>query len=397
MDRSLAVLALLVLISGCGWLGESGDTDGFADDFAEFEENALADNSENDSIDATDPSLTRPELRLQEGDRFTLQKTVTRSLTQSSSDMPGTSESKLRLTFTIEAREVRDDRILMEVRYDRVQYTETIAASTNTYDSDDESQEVPSAMVPYRGLVRNGFGWWIGKNNRVVELVGFDSFVEQCVRNVPDGWRQQVLEELRDSSSENNLAEFVDESIGLLHLDRDDGPREGQSWDREREYRQPAPVRVSVTCTVLGVSEESVDLEVHGRISAADRISSVGPSSSTPGVQLTVRGGHTVGTCQIDPTTGLPRSSRIEQYMDILITLNDGTQIEQQKQIISEVETVSTNRLDARRSAPLRITGRASQQPTSTRIARASYAEVDAERQDSSSPAVTPATAKTQN
>jgi hypothetical protein len=62
-------------------------------------------------------------------------------------------------------------------------------------------------------------------------------------------------------------------------------------------------------------------------------------STSDGAVRMIVRGGQVLGKCRIDRRTGLPVQSRVEQSIDMLVHLADGTELEQFKTTVTTLET----------------------------------------------------------
>jgi hypothetical protein len=122
---------------------------------------------------------------LQKGDHFPLRKHVTQTLVQ---NLPGgevTSRSDLKLMFAITVDGEDKGRRQLGVRYQRVQYSLELPGQRTKYDSKSPPEFVPDSLQMYHGLANNGFDFWIGADNRIVHLDGFQDFLKRCVRFAP--------------------------------------------------------------------------------------------------------------------------------------------------------------------------------------------------------------------
>ncbi len=327
------VLFLLVSLSGCEW----GQTE-------EQEKLNLTLPSLPSADKAVEPlpptSEEKLDLRLNLGDRFPLQKIVTQTLTQASPDGPVTSHSTLELLLAITVEEIRGDRKRLAVRYQHVRYRHDVAGQRVEYDSNSPAAPIPLQVQAYHGLVNNGFSFWIGPDNRVVELVGFGDFLKRCVEGVAPAHRQAVQTNLAALSGDEGIANFVDDSIGLLPFRVDGKGRRavvkvGDTWTRERQFVQPLPMYESSKYTLKALNDHIAEIDIVGGITCS---TTYGPSDQqNKDVRVTVRGGHSFGRCLIDRCTGLPLNSQIERHLDMLVQLSDGVQFEQRKHIVTTI------------------------------------------------------------
>ena len=214
--RLSGLLALLFFInlSGCNYFqGSQADADA---DLAGLEDE---DTKELDADSKRDSSQSEGELelKLKVGDRFPLSKRVEQRLTQADGQGVSVYRSLTEMLLSLSVEEIRDGKKLLSVRYHRVRYGHDIAGKKVEYASDSPPQTIPPEALAYAGLHENGFSFWIGPDNRVVELVGFAEFLQRCVRNVPPQHRPAVLAQLEGTHNENDLANFITQrcSTGL--------------------------------------------------------------------------------------------------------------------------------------------------------------------------------------
>ena len=250
-----------------------------------------------------------------------------------------------------------DGRRKLSVHYDRVRYQNEIGGQTIRFDSDTPTDQLPAVMLPYRGLVNNGFAFWIGPDHRILEPVGFADFLQRCIRDVPPAQREQVLNAFANSTEEG-VANFVDDSIGYLPL-ASHPIVEGDTWTRERSLSRPVPLFIQNHCSLSRLTDRIADIDIAGTI-ATTRTFGEQRQTENGDVQVIVRGGHAHGTCRIDRETGLPLHCSVKHLLDMAVRQADGREFVQQK------ITTTTIRLFPEQSTP-----------NSNAIQPASYEEVD--------------------
>lgn len=290
------------------------------------------------------PNLAEPPLkgdlglRLAVGDRFPLQKRVEQRLTEPNAQSQTTGHSVLDLLLSLTVEELRDGQIRFAVKYHRVRYLEQDPEGrTIEYNSTLPARDVPAEARVYAGMVDNGFSFWIGPDNRLVDLVGFDDFVQRCVRDVPPNQRQAVVDQLTADKGENGIASFIDDSIGLLPVSTDPKSsgvtvQEGTSWDLpSRNVEGAVPLIVNTRCKIKGLTEQTAEIDLFGTITAKNS-----PATKKDWV-VGSRGGRCMGSCTVDRKTGLPINSRVERYIDLFFELPDGTQMQQRKEIVTTI------------------------------------------------------------
>jgi hypothetical protein len=273
------------------------------------------------------PAAIRLELRLPENQALPLLKSVEQVLVQKTEDGERVSHSSLELAVTMRLEEVAEDGSqLLSVVYNRVRYRQDVAGKTFVFDSSVPSGQLPVEALPYKGLVGNGFSFWIGKDHRIIKPVGFADFLKRCIREVPLSQQQNVLTAFADAADEG-VANFVDDSIGFLPP----GSilREGEFWTHERRLAKPIPLHLETQCTLKRVTDAFAEIDIDGTIGTTKTFA---PETSPQGdLQVIVRGGRSKGHSEIDRKTGLPLYSEIKRYVDMDVQLADGQKFAQQK------------------------------------------------------------------
>ena len=286
----------------------------------------------------------RLELRLQKGDRFPLVKTVHQTLNQRSELAPALAETRLELTLVITVEEVRDDAILLGVRYSRVNYAHDVAGQQLAYDSSTHAGAVPWDALPYAGMINNGFSFWLGRDNSIREMVGYKEFLERCVAEVPLERRETLLSEISNRFGDDGVANFVDDSIGLLPynttVDPDAATRvlPGDVWTRERRLMQPVPVQLTSTYRLTDINDTTAEIDITGRIA-----SGVAAALNSAG-RLRISGGHSLGRCIVDRATGLPLEMNLTRYITMKLTTADEKEVVQEKTIVTTIRAFPETR-----------------------------------------------------
>lgn len=281
------------------------------------------------------------ELNLEVNQRFPMIKTVEQKLSQASSAGIINSTSKLELILALTVEELRDDgRKRFKVSYTGVKYSHDIAGEQVHYDSNRSSGPVPPQVQAYQYLVNNGFSFWIGPDNKIVELVGFDEFIRRCLQNTAASQRETVLAKISESSGDDGVANFIDDSIGLLPYNIDENHkggaiRVGETWVKTRRLTQPIPMVLKTEYTLRELNDNIARINIAGDIAASKISSPINQHGKS--VQLYIRGGKSFGSCLIDRKTGLPLESKIERFLETTVKLASGKEFEQQKQIVTTI------------------------------------------------------------
>ena len=283
-------------------------------------------------------------LRLKIGDRFPLEKIVEQTVTQQIGGAIKTSRSHLRMLMTITVEEVRDRQRRLQVRYQQVQFSQEIDGRQTVYDSRLADRPVPLDLAAYQGLVHNGFSFWLGPDNHIVDLVGFQAFLERCVAHVPPEERRRVMTEFMQSNGDDRIANFIDDSIGVLPYDpelTDKGTlvAEGDHWSRRRQQLRPLPLYLDDTYTLKDLKPRYAVIEITGRITPSDTFGPSQQQGKELRVRVRVRGGRSFGRCTIDTGTGLPIRSRVERTIDMVVRLSNGMEFPQHKNVVTTINT----------------------------------------------------------
>jgi len=273
-------------------------------------------------------------LNLKPGDQFPLRKVVQQELTQNSlTGTPQQNFSRLEMLLAVHVREKRDDRTHLSVRYDRIKYEHQVADEKVTFDSTTSGEHVSVGVVAYRDMINDGFSFWIGEDNQIVEVDGLSEFLSRALRNVPPDQRENVVLGMEAGSGDSGIANFVDNTIGLLPYGRKTSP--GDSWERQHQITRPLQMHVNNTYTLKDLTDNMAVIDIRGTISPSTSLRNL----EAPDVQVIVNGGSTLGSCTIYRETGLPKESRIDRVVDMTVVMSNAIQFRQSKRVTTIIES----------------------------------------------------------
>jgi hypothetical protein len=328
-------------LSGCGWWnGQSDDVEEdpvlTAEDPAAGEEGSAA----------PETAKQKLELNLKPGDRFPLIKTVEHTLRQPAPEGWSISRSNLEMLLSVTVNEIhepdrgkqpadpRAGQKKLLVQYHRVRFSQELPGRKKVdYDSEAPVLPIPLVAQGYHGLKDNGFEFWLSANNQILEIVGFDQFLDRCLRDVPLARKQQVRAAMAATSGGDGITNFVEDSIGLLPTT---AVREGDGWTRERQVVQPVPMYTSTRYTLRRITDEIAEIDILGSISPSATFGQ--PNQPNNELNVTIRGGNSLGNCLLDRRTGLPMQSRVEQSLEMNVRLADGSEFDQQKTTVTTIK-----------------------------------------------------------
>ncbi|MBR9800342.1 hypothetical protein GYB59_00965 [bacterium] len=333
---SLLLVTAVCLLSGCN--SETPPTDDVLDEsWFTLEEDG---DSPEPAADApADPAVSKARLtvNLQPGAKFPLRKTVEKTLTQSTLQGPVETTERIELFMSVTLEEVQDQNKKFRILYNRVKYESNMNGQRVLFDSTQPAGNVPTQALAYRGMVNNGFSFWVGADNKITEVVDFNSFLSGCLAHVPSHLADSVSQSLAHYSGQEGIANFVDDTIGLLPYDPQspDGSsvvRLGGHWSKSKHFNDPVPMSLHSKYTLRELTDKYAKVEVMGDIVPAAAVSN--PEQE---VSLQIQSGHSIGTCTIDRETGLPLDSHMDHQLSMSVQLN-GMQFDQQKRVVTTVK-----------------------------------------------------------
>jgi hypothetical protein len=292
---------------------------------------------------AEQPPLAPPlKLRLQPGQQFPVRKTVEQTLTQQSGAEPAVGRTRLELWLLVSVEEIASDgHQRLRIDYQRVRYVHDVPGEWFEFDSANRGAPVPLIALPYRGMVGSGFSLWINHENRIDEVVGFREFLANCVRDVPVDRRLAVLAQFEHLADAAEIANIIDDGIGLLPDAGSEEPKIGQTWTRERRLGRALPLHVTSRCTLTDLTAQAAQISLAGHFAPTAAIKPVGAGGEAEraGLRVWVRGGHSSGHCTIDRQTGLPLRSVIERHVEMLVEPPAAPSFVQHKHLLTTIET----------------------------------------------------------
>jgi hypothetical protein len=322
----------LLMVTGCNSSKDDKVADAELPDWMQ-EDGAAPKPKRINPDDAPEASL---DLKLKVGDRFGLRESVDTTLQQTAPDnTTQTVLARIDMLLGLTVEDVSDRGTRLGVRYERVQYRQGQVSETFEYDSMNPPAEVPAIVRPYHNMVKDGFSFWIGKENQITEVIGFKEFLERCMAGVPEAQRLQQMLNMEAASDENGISDFVDNTVGLLPYGRSIRP--GDAWEKIRHVGRPVPMMLTHQYTLKDLNDQMALVDIRGTIAPSTAGIDVGPDVS--GMRVTVTGGSLQGDCAIYRDTGLPQRSMVERTVDMLVTLGSQHEFRQKKVVRTTVES----------------------------------------------------------
>ncbi|MEQ9070297.1 MAG: DUF6263 family protein, partial [Gimesia chilikensis] len=266
--RYISWMIGIVILAGTGWSFLNKQQNESSEKVEDVKPpGAVAEQTQQPPVEVAPVSLREEkvevlELNLAVNQRFPMIKTVEQTLSQASAAGVVQSKSKLELILALTGEELQEDgRKRLRVQYSGVKYSHDIAGEKVSFDSNRSSGPAPPEVQAYQGLVQNGFSFWIGPDNKIIELVGFDQFMQRCLQNTPVSQRETVLAKISETSGDDGVANFIDDSIGLLPYNinkehQGGAVRVGESWTKTRRLTQPIPMVLKTEYTLRELNDK---------------------------------------------------------------------------------------------------------------------------------------------
>lgn len=343
-SRSLFVVVAATCVMTCAGCGDGGRD-------ATPTVNASAADAKTRSAGArTIESPAAPQsirLGIKAGDRFPLVKRLDQFLKQvTPNGNVLTHHSSLEMSLSMTVEEVVDrgpqrGQTRIGAKFHHVKFSQNVPGAETHYDSDNPPATVPLEVQGYHGLKDNGFSFWIGSDHQILEIVDFDKFIDRCVEKVPADKRVFVRSTLARSAGADGIANFIDDSIGLLP-NRD--VVLGDSWTRSRQILQPVPMHISTRYTLTELTTDEAQVNILGTIMPS---TTYGPDDQqSRGVEVQVKKGHSIGSCTISRRTGLPIDSRVDQELSMRVKLANNVEFDQFKTTVTTIRIYPASKIE---------------------------------------------------
>lgn len=281
---------------------------------------------------------TEQAVQLRAGDQFPFLKTVRQTVVQKKT-FPGqlktdqvTAQTLMQLTLNLSVLDSSATGHVMQVRYDRVQYSQDVNGQKQTFDSAARSpngqlsNQVPAGIEAYAGMVGAGFRFMLTTQNQINGTDGLGAFLDQCVSATPFDQRVSIRAALEQRFQSGAITELVDESIGLLPYGSSIA-KTGDVWVTDRQLKQQSPIQMQTTCRLISTSSTAAEIGLTGRI------------ESSAGSAFRISDGRTMGTCLVDLATGMPVHSHRSSYLK----MSSQPAAHQSVEIIKQIESTFTS------------------------------------------------------
>jgi len=278
----------------------------------------------------------RLRLAMNAGERFPLRKVIEQQIVQSAAGQATeTTTSRLETLLSITVEDSAERRPRFGVRYERVRFSREGVGERLEYDSAQPPVALRLELAAYQGMIGRGFSFWLDERNRIAGVEGFAAFVKDVLAKVPPESRDDVLLGVEAGTGEDGVADFVDDTIGLLPIEGSKAA--GDTWRQTRRTARPVPMQFDALCTLRELTSELAVVDVRGNVTPL--ISTGVRTVAHESMHMVVERGTIVGECTLFRDTGLPKVSRIVQDVDLAVSLPGRPAVRQHKRMTTTVET----------------------------------------------------------
>lgn len=278
------------------------------------------------------------------GERIPYLKTVEQELTQPTPNGSFTSRSRTDFMLSLTVEETTPDRVRWNVRYERVRHSLEMGETSFVFDSAAPQAQVPPEALQYQGLAGNGFSFWRGTDNRIMEFGGFEQFLARCFATLSPEQQNAIVAQYAQVPNEQRLGTFVDESLNYL---APSGTRTnatfqiGDRWVRTESISQPVSFEINQQLSVEGADQNTIQLQSISTF--APKADYGNPASEQREVQVALSGGRAFGEYRFDRRTNLPITAKSERNLEMTVTLADGSRFTQQTRVMTTLQVAGAS------------------------------------------------------
>ena len=345
-SASLLSLFLCLNLCGCGYFqATSNDEEIELTDAGEPDEDVFESGSRISRPPESSANALENEPKLKIGDQFRFLKTVEHRLTQIDSTETRISTSRTTIALMLTVNNILSDgRKQFSVDFQDVEYEQDLNGKRVRFSSGDPDESLPPEAMLYAGLTHNGFSFWVGVDNSVQDVIGFDDFLRRCVRTAPGRFQAMIHQQLESMKSEDAVADFIDAGIGILPFSSDHrhpgiSLQRGAIWElNPRLDDRPIRVETNTSCLLKEVTAQSAEILLTSRIQSSPRpLIMTDPEGD---LRISVKGGSCTGFCRISLRSGLPINSRMQRSLELQIELPDGQTLQQFKDTVNTLASI---------------------------------------------------------
>jgi hypothetical protein len=256
------------------------------------------------------------------GDTYKVQMVAEQQISQTLEGETMDVAQTIGMGFTYAITEIdADGNAWVDVVYDSIRLDQSSPTGNVSYDSANPPEEVPPEAMGIGALVGKGFRMKLSPEGEIVEVAGLDEMINDMLDDmgITD---EAMLEQLRQSISEQYDADAMREQMGNTVISYPDGPvRIGDTWTETTTSGGQFPTQAESVYTLQGYQDGIATVGVTSTIS----INPNAEPQSFAGMELVYNlSGEQEGVMLINVETGWMASAAITQTMSGDMTISGG-------------------------------------------------------------------------
>jgi hypothetical protein len=258
----------------------------------------------------------------QMGDAYKVQMVAEQQISQTLEGETMDVVQTIGMGFTYNVTEVdANGNAWVDVVYDSARLDQSSPSGDVSYDSANPPEEVPPGALGFSALVGKGFRMKISPEGEIIEVTGLDTMINDMLDDmgITD---EALLEQLRQSISEQYDADAMREQMGNTVINYPDGPvRIGDTWTETTTSGGQFPVQAESVYTLQEYQDGIATIGMTSTVS----INPNAEPQSIAGMELVYNlSGEQEGVMLINVETGWTAGATITQTMSGDMTISSG-------------------------------------------------------------------------
>ncbi|MEP0817135.1 MULTISPECIES: DUF6263 family protein [Trichocoleus] len=260
---------------------------------------------------AADAAPVKLQLRLQKGDRYSIQMATDQAINQSILGRPQNTNQVVRIGYLFDVIDVAaDGTSTVKMTYKSVQFKQSGPNGAIAYDSTRPAPGTNPLTASLSTLVGQSISAKITPAGTVREVQGIDQLIARMISGMKipnNAVKAQIENTLRSQFGEEMFKELFSQSLDIYPTQP---INVGDSWSKKMTLSKGFPMTVETTYTLKAVKNN---------IATVDISSQVKPSPNAPALQISGASlkqnlaGTQKGSMQIQLNTGMVTQSQVNQ------------------------------------------------------------------------------------